>query len=119
MDSRCCNVSILETNSTGTENAGYHLLKVSPNGTSQRCSGCGETVKKSLAVRVHRCEACGLVLDRDHNAAINILRVASTLRGGALVVDSPEILSIERQSRESRKTDEGRCLKQASPFRAG
>ena len=81
------------------EKAGYHLLKVSPNGTSQRCSGCGYTKKKSLAVRIHRCDSCGLVLDRDHNAAINILRAASALRlllsarrlrGGTLVVNSPE-----------------------------
>ncbi|MCH8294041.1 transposase [Candidatus Poribacteria bacterium] len=71
------------------ENAGLHLLCVPPHGTSQICSGCGEKVIKSLAVRIHRCNSCGLVLDRDHNAAINILRVASTLRGGALVVNSP------------------------------
>lgn len=105
------------------ENAGCHLLKVSPKGTSQRCSGCGETVKKSLAVRIHSCDSCGLVLGRDQNAAINIARVAqrvaSTLRGGVAVVNAPETLSQERQSRESRKTGEGRCLSQASPFRAG
>jgi putative transposase len=71
------------------ENAGYHLLKVSPNGTSQKCSGCGETVKKSLSVRVHRCH-CGLTIDRDHNAAINIKRAASALRGFGLVTDSPD-----------------------------
>jgi len=100
------------------ENAGYHLLKVSPKGTSQKCSGCGETVKKSLAVRIHRCDFCGLVLDRDHNAARNILRAASALRGGALVVNSPET-PLCGKSREAHKTDEGRCLKQASPFRAG
>jgi hypothetical protein len=34
---------------------------------------CGEVVKKDLSVRIHNCEGCGLVLDRDHNAAINIL----------------------------------------------
>jgi len=101
------------------ENAGYHLMKVSPNGTSQRCSSCGEIVKKSLSIRTHRCDSCGLVLDRDHNAAINIKRVASTLRGGMLAVNSPETLSTERQSRESRKTLDGRVPLQASPFRAG
>ncbi len=55
------------------ESAGKHLLFVAPHGTSQKCSGCGQTVKKSLKVRVHRCHTCGLQLDRDHNAAINIL----------------------------------------------
>jgi putative transposase len=47
---------------------------VAPQGTSQLCSGCGESVPKDLAVRVHVCPRCGLVLDRDVNAARNILR---------------------------------------------
>ncbi len=42
--------------------------------TSVDCSRCGGQVPKSLAVRTHRCSACGLVLDRDHNAALNILK---------------------------------------------
>jgi putative transposase len=32
-----------------------------PNGTSQECSGCGETVKKTLTERVHSCPHCGLI----------------------------------------------------------
>ena len=72
------------------ENAGTHVLKVPPHGTSQNCSRCGVVVKKSLAVRTHDCPDCGLTLDRDHNTAINILRAATVLRGGALVVNSPE-----------------------------
>lgn len=54
------------------ENAGRHVVKVPAQYTSQDCSGCGARVLKSLAVREHRCAACGLVLHRDHNAAINI-----------------------------------------------
>lgn len=72
------------------EDAGRVLVRVDPNGTSQDCSACGERVPKSLRVRVHRCPHCGLVLDRDTNAARNIeLRAfADTgprrgLRGGA------------------------------------
>jgi len=49
------------------------VVKVNARNTSQLCSGCGEIVKKTLAVRVHRCNHCGLVLDRDINAARNIL----------------------------------------------
>ena len=56
------------------EEAGRLFEKVPPHGTSQMCSGCGGKVPKSLSVRTHRCPHCGLVLDRDHNAAINILR---------------------------------------------
>ena len=56
------------------EEAGRTVTKVSPHGTSQLCSGCGEKVPKTLAVRIHRCPFCRLVLDRDLNASMNILR---------------------------------------------
>lgn len=62
------------------EEADRTVVKVTPNGTSQICSGCGEKVPKSLSVRVHQCPFCNLVLDRDHNAALNILRVGQTLQ---------------------------------------
>lgn len=55
------------------ENAGKMVVKVDPKYTSQECSGCGEIVKKDLSVRVHSCPHCGLELDRDINAAKNIL----------------------------------------------
>ena len=60
----------------------------------QICSSCGEAVNKSLAVRTHHCDSCGLSLDRDVNAAINIKRAASVLRGGVLVANSPEKLPL-------------------------
>jgi putative transposase len=40
--------------------------------SSQTCSGCGARAKLSLSDRVYRCAVCGLVLDRDVNAAINV-----------------------------------------------
>jgi putative transposase len=49
------------------------MILVNPRGTTQECSGCGEVVPKSLAIRVHECPHCGLRLDRDLNAALNIL----------------------------------------------
>jgi putative transposase len=52
--------------------AGRRVLLVDPRSTSQRCSQCGAIVKKDLSERWHSC-ACGCELDRDHNAAINIL----------------------------------------------
>ena len=52
------------------------VIAVEPAFTSQDCSACGTRVKKSLSVRTHICTRCGLVLDRDHNAAINILAKA-------------------------------------------
>ncbi|MCS3923232.1 RNA-guided endonuclease InsQ/TnpB family protein [Methanosalsum natronophilum] len=56
--------------------AGKFVELVNPYNTSQLCSKCGQKVEKTLAVRVHNCPYCGLVLDRDHNAAINILNRA-------------------------------------------
>jgi putative transposase len=49
--------------------------------TSQKCSGCGFNVPKTLADRVHRCPSCGLEMDRDLNASLNILTLG--LRGRA------------------------------------
>jgi len=54
--------------------AGIAFHKVLPFGTSQNCSKCGKIVKKTLAIRIHRCPYCGLEIDRDHNASINILQ---------------------------------------------
>jgi putative transposase len=48
--------------------------------TSQLCSQCGERVPKDLSARVHSCPFCGLVLDRDHNAARNILSLGQRLQ---------------------------------------
>ncbi len=56
------------------ERAGRWVVKVEPRGTTSRCSRCSELVKKPLWVRVHRCPRCGLELDRDLNAARNILQ---------------------------------------------
>ena len=55
------------------ERAGTRLVEVSCHDTSQLCSGCGARVAKELRTRWHHCERCGLILDRDVNAARNIL----------------------------------------------
>jgi putative transposase len=55
------------------EYAGGIVELVDPRRTSQECSECGTIVKKTLATRTHHCPECGLVLDRDVNAALNIL----------------------------------------------
>ena len=56
------------------EYAGKIVELVNPVNTSQNCSGCGKSVPKDLSVRTHCCPFCGLELNRDHNAAINILK---------------------------------------------
>jgi putative transposase len=59
---------------------GKVVVAVPPNYTSQNCSNCGEIVKKSLSVRTHVCK-CGCILDRDKNAARNILARGLKLTG--------------------------------------
>ena len=54
--------------------AGKRVEGIPPAFTTQDCSGCGERTEKSLSVRTHVCTSCGLILDRDENAARNILR---------------------------------------------
>ena len=61
--------------------AGRRVVAVPPAYTSQDCSGCGARVPKSLSVRTHVCTSCGLVLDRDENAARNIQWAGQALRG--------------------------------------
>ena len=66
------------------ERDGLHFHQVDPQNTSQMCSACGKKSPKklSLAIRTFDCNFCGTSLDRDHNAAINILlRAARALRG--------------------------------------
>jgi putative transposase len=55
------------------ESAGRAVVLVNPRGTTQVCSGCGVIVPKDLSLRVHDCPHCGLKVDRDLNAALNIL----------------------------------------------
>lgn len=61
--------------------AGRSVLFVNPRFTSQICSACGEKgPHKDLSERTHICPFCGIVLDRDHNAAINILVLGRSLQ---------------------------------------
>ncbi|MGC9515996.1 RNA-guided endonuclease InsQ/TnpB family protein [Methanocrinis sp.] len=82
---------LVTTTSYKAEGAGSKAVLVDPRNTSQLCSRCGLKVPKSLSDRVHECPQCGLVMDRDENAAINILRLglqslpkarSSALQGG-------------------------------------
>lgn len=86
------------------EEAGKRVERVNPSGTSQLCSSCGIKVQKSLAVRTHKCPHCGLVMDRDENAAINILSrgldtvgttgraCMSSLVGDAMIQEATQLL---------------------------
>jgi len=75
------------------ESADREVIAVNPAYTSQDCSGCGYRpdglegrTKKKLSDRWHFCPKCSASLDRDTNAAVNILRLAlnHSLRGTSL-----------------------------------
>jgi putative transposase len=65
--------NFLLTLKSKAESAGVSVVEVDARGTTQQCSDCGMTVPKVLSVRRHNCPHCGLSLDRDENAARNIL----------------------------------------------
>jgi putative transposase len=69
------------------ECAGSRLIEVDPRGTTQECSGCGRETPKALGDRRHDCKHCGLVVDRDLNAARNILKRAGVGPGSRNVAD--------------------------------
>jgi len=55
--------------------AGVWVVEVNSKNTTQSCSDCQNVVPKTLAIREHSCPNCGLTIDRDINAAKNILRL--------------------------------------------
>jgi len=78
--------------------------------TSQTCSNCKHQQKIGLRERVFECQKCGLVIGRDHNAAINIKRVGTStlcrevvrLPSGSSLVQSqkkPPALAVGSMSR--------------------
>jgi putative transposase len=84
----------LQILSIKAERAGLLAIAVNPNGTSQNCSGCGTKVPKGLKDRIHTCPECGLTLDRDHNAAINIKHLAVGHSVGKAQITSDAIAGV-------------------------
>ena len=83
------------------EKAGTHFIRVNPKYTSQDCSSCGERIPKKLLDRLHVCMSCGLVMDRDENAAKNILNKAVLSLVSHKVSDNTKLVTgniIERGS---------------------
>ncbi len=65
------------------EEAGCKVVFVDPKNTTKMCSGCGTLVKKELHDRIHNCPKCGLSIDRDLNAAKNVLIKATVGQTGS------------------------------------
>jgi len=68
------------------QTTGRKLVRVSPNGTSQRCSNCGKEVPKPLSETVHSCPYCNFTCHRDVNAALNILKLGLGKACGASLI---------------------------------
>lgn len=75
------------------ERAGRTVVMVPPAYTTLTCSGCGERqARLGLGERTFVCPACGLIADRDMNAARNILATAERNRAGAETVSHSDLL---------------------------
>ena len=86
------------------ERDGFHFHQVDPKNTSQTCSSCGQKAPKKLllSARTFHCQYCGTSLDRDHNAALNILyKAAAAFRGERWAT----ILNEARNKNEGRDLD--------------
>lgn len=77
------------------------FVEVPAKNTTIECSRCGNSVPKSLAIRIHRCNVCNLVLDRDYNASINILN-----RGLNKLPQELRKVTLVEISKRSRKQEE-------------
>jgi putative transposase len=90
------------------------VIAVSPRFTTQDCSGCGYRVKKTLSMRTHVCSSCGLVLDRDENAALNIL--AAALVGAAPLRTAGQVGtgSASPEQNASGQTATTRCVRKST-----
>ncbi len=74
--------------------AGRQFVAVYPAYTSQTCSSCGHRQPLPLDVRVYHCPCCDVTLDRDHNAALNILALGLQ-RLGIQPVEAPQFIAGE------------------------
>lgn len=81
------------------ENAGCKVVFVNPKNTSKECSNCGQLVDKTLYERQHNCPSCGLSIDRDVNAAINILNRATVgITGSNACEDGAIVPSVKQEA---------------------
>ncbi len=82
------------------ESAGCRTIGVDPRGTSKRCSRCGNEREIPLSERVYNCMKCSLSIDRDINAAINILNRATAGHAG-IYASGDTVTTAERSAANS------------------
>ncbi|MGW1803012.1 IS607 family element RNA-guided endonuclease TnpB, partial [Streptomyces sp. NPDC001984] len=88
--------------------------------SSKTCSGCGAVkAKLPLHVRTYACDACGLVLDRDDNAARNLAALAAACTTGTGVAGDQDALKVSKPRGADQKTRATRRSRKATAGRAG
>lgn len=89
--------------------------------SSKTCSGCGAVkAKLPLHVRTYECDACGLVLDRDDNAALNLAALAAAcVTGTGVAGDQDTAPAVPKPRGADRKTRATRTRRKAEAGRAG
>lgn len=88
--------------------------------SSKTCSGCGAVkAKLPLRVRVFRCDACGLVMDRDENAARNLVALAAACMTGTGVAGDRDVVETSKPRGADQKTRANRSSRKAETVRAG
>ncbi len=97
------------------ESAGMKVIKVDARNTSKECSDCGNIMDMPLSIREYNCNRCGLQLDRDINASINILKRAREGHSrGYAQGDMASAIQHESKSRiEELRTDKTHPLRDA------
>jgi putative transposase len=88
--------------------------------SSKTCSGCGAVkAKLPLHVRTYTCDACGLVIDRDDNAALNLAALAAAATGAGVAGDQDTTEVVSKPRGADQKTRVTRTRRKASAGRAG
>jgi len=83
------------------ESAGCKVVFVDPKNTTKECCGCGKIVEKDLWQRQHDCSSCNLSIDRDINAAINILnRATAGMAGSNACGDETEVSLLKQEAHD-------------------
>lgn len=101
------------------EKNGCHVVDVEPEGTTKECASCGVSTWKPLWVRKHSCPACGFNLDRDWNAALNVLLRGLSKLGVVHSEDTPvetaTAVSTDGDDSSSIVVDASRVVEAGSP----
>jgi putative transposase len=97
---------------------GTHFVEVDPENTTKECASCGVATDKPLWVREHSCPACGFEMDRDANAALNILSRGFKQLGVGHAEDTTPVetaLPLFTDSGDSGAVDGKRVVEAGSP----